>query len=240
MDRLEKSAAAGRWQTENTQSTVTAIFRRSRTRIRYTLYNKIHSLRRVQVADDISKRREPDHAETCGFARNNSLSRPSYKEVASETKSAMERNRWEIAIRCLEIALHPNTSDEEVIAAVNGFRRTAEGTPLRELCRTLAAPASTPRLKIAVPPARTARGKPSWNVSTAKISNFGASSRSRKATRSPLGGKSASSARNSGPRNAAPRKPNGPRPPAHNRFRRCWRPRGAAIQPGRPPRTLPA
>jgi hypothetical protein len=46
----------------------------------------------------------------------------------------MERNRWETAIRCLEVALHPNTSDNEVIAAVNGFRRTADRSPLREIC----------------------------------------------------------------------------------------------------------
>jgi hypothetical protein len=48
------------------------------------------------------------------------------------------RNKWETAIRCLEIALHPNTSDDEVIAAVNGYRRTANGTPLREVCIDLA------------------------------------------------------------------------------------------------------
>jgi hypothetical protein len=47
----------------------------------------------------------------------------------------MERNRWETAIRCLEIAVHPNTSDEEIIAAVNGFRRTADATPLSQLWR---------------------------------------------------------------------------------------------------------
>jgi hypothetical protein len=47
----------------------------------------------------------------------------------------MERNRWDRAIRCLEIALHPNTEDDEVIAGVNGFRRTADGTPLSEICR---------------------------------------------------------------------------------------------------------
>jgi hypothetical protein len=46
----------------------------------------------------------------------------------------MERNRWETAIRCLEIAVHPGTSDDEAIAAVNGFRRTAEGTPLTRIC----------------------------------------------------------------------------------------------------------
>ena len=46
----------------------------------------------------------------------------------------MERNKWETAIRCLEIALHPNTGDDEIIAAVNGFRRTAEGTPLSQVC----------------------------------------------------------------------------------------------------------
>jgi hypothetical protein len=51
----------------------------------------------------------------------------------------MERNRWATAIRCLEIALHPNTSDDEVLAAVNGFRRTAGSTPLSEVCAEFAA-----------------------------------------------------------------------------------------------------
>lgn len=51
----------------------------------------------------------------------------------------MERNRWDIAIRCLEVALHPNTDDDEVIAAVNGFRRTADGLPLRQVCAAFAA-----------------------------------------------------------------------------------------------------
>ncbi|HTQ33884.1 MAG TPA: hypothetical protein VMI30_06910 [Stellaceae bacterium] len=46
----------------------------------------------------------------------------------------MERNRWETAIRCLEIAVHPTTRDDEVIAAVNGFRRTADGVPLSQVC----------------------------------------------------------------------------------------------------------
>jgi hypothetical protein len=50
----------------------------------------------------------------------------------------MERNRWETAIRCLEVALHPNTADDEVIAGVNGFRRTADGTRLRDICAELA------------------------------------------------------------------------------------------------------
>src|SRR5580704_6075898 len=50
----------------------------------------------------------------------------------------MDRNKWETAIRCLEIALHPNTSDDEVIAGVNGFRRTADGTPLSAVCREFA------------------------------------------------------------------------------------------------------
>jgi hypothetical protein len=54
-------------------------------------------------------------------------------------RQAMERNRWETAIRCLEIALHPGTSDDELIAAVNGFRRTADGTPLGEICIAFAA-----------------------------------------------------------------------------------------------------
>lgn len=52
----------------------------------------------------------------------------------------MERNRRETALRCLEIAVHPNTSDEEVIAAINGFRRTAGKAPLAQLCREFAAP----------------------------------------------------------------------------------------------------
>jgi hypothetical protein len=51
----------------------------------------------------------------------------------------MDRNRWETAIRCLEVALHPGTGDDEVIAGVNGFRRTAAGTPLGEICAELAA-----------------------------------------------------------------------------------------------------
>ena len=51
---------------------------------------------------------------------------------------AMERNRWESAIRCLELALHPHTADAEVIAGVNGFRRAAAGTPLVEVCRDYA------------------------------------------------------------------------------------------------------
>jgi len=50
----------------------------------------------------------------------------------------MERNKWEIAIRCLEVALHPNTSDDEVVAAVNGFRRTARGRPLSQICSEFA------------------------------------------------------------------------------------------------------
>jgi len=46
----------------------------------------------------------------------------------------MERNRWETALRCLEIAVHPATDDREVLAAINGFRRTAQNTSLRQLC----------------------------------------------------------------------------------------------------------
>ncbi|HXC29739.1 MAG TPA: hypothetical protein VNV38_17410 [Stellaceae bacterium] len=45
----------------------------------------------------------------------------------------MERNRRETALRCLEIAVHPNTSDEEVLAAIRGFRRTAGRTPVAEI-----------------------------------------------------------------------------------------------------------
>lgn len=62
----------------------------------------------------------------------------------------MERNRWETAIRCLEIALHPNTSDDEVIAGVNGFRRTAAGKPLGEICAAFAgADPMAPRDRVA-------------------------------------------------------------------------------------------
>jgi hypothetical protein len=50
----------------------------------------------------------------------------------------MERHRWETAIRCLEIAVHPNTGDDEVIAAVNGFRRTTDGLPLSQVCTEFA------------------------------------------------------------------------------------------------------
>jgi hypothetical protein len=50
----------------------------------------------------------------------------------------MERKKWATAIRCLEIALHPNTSDDEAIASVNGFRRIAGGTPLAQICAELA------------------------------------------------------------------------------------------------------
>jgi septal ring factor EnvC (AmiA/AmiB activator) len=49
----------------------------------------------------------------------------------------MERNRWETAIRCLEVALHPNTGDDEVVAAVHGFRRIVAGWTLREVCADL-------------------------------------------------------------------------------------------------------
>jgi hypothetical protein len=50
----------------------------------------------------------------------------------------VERNKWETAIRCLEVALHPATGEDEVIAGVNGFRRTAEGRPLSEVCAEFA------------------------------------------------------------------------------------------------------
>jgi hypothetical protein len=50
----------------------------------------------------------------------------------------MERNRLETAIRCLEVALHPNTSDDEVIAGVNGYRRTTGGASLAEVVKALA------------------------------------------------------------------------------------------------------
>jgi septal ring factor EnvC (AmiA/AmiB activator) len=41
-------------------------------------------------------------------------------------------------MRCLAVAVHPNTADEEVIAAVNGFRRTAAGVSLGQICREFA------------------------------------------------------------------------------------------------------
>lgn len=66
----------------------------------------------------------------------------------------MERNKWETAIRCLEIALHPNTGDDEVIAAVNGFRRTADGRRLRDICAAVADAPSA----LAPPPANDPNG----------------------------------------------------------------------------------
>ena len=52
----------------------------------------------------------------------------------------MERNRWETALRCLEVALHPNTRDDEIVAAVHGFRRTTDGARLRDIVQALATP----------------------------------------------------------------------------------------------------
>ncbi|MGH6990306.1 MAG: hypothetical protein ACREFD_15290 [Stellaceae bacterium] len=56
-----------------------------------------------------------------------------------------DSNKWETAIRCLEVALHPHTSDDEIIAGVNGFRRTAGGTSLHEILFALAATPGNPR-----------------------------------------------------------------------------------------------
>ena len=53
----------------------------------------------------------------------------------------MVRNKSETAIRCLEIALHPGTGDEETLAAVKGYRRTAGDVPLSEMLRDFSAPA---------------------------------------------------------------------------------------------------
>lgn len=46
----------------------------------------------------------------------------------------MDGNRWEPAIRCLGIAVHPATRDDQMVAAVNAFRRAAEGLPLSQIC----------------------------------------------------------------------------------------------------------
>jgi septal ring factor EnvC (AmiA/AmiB activator) len=62
------------------------------------------------------------------------------RSLAMSKSGTMERNKWETALRCLEVALHPNTGDDEVIAAVNGFRRTADGRGLRDICAMLAGP----------------------------------------------------------------------------------------------------
>jgi hypothetical protein len=59
---------------------------------------------------------------------------------------ASERHRWETAIRCLEVALHPRTGDDEVLAAVNGFRRTANGVPLSDVCLAFATPGALPAI----------------------------------------------------------------------------------------------
>jgi hypothetical protein len=56
----------------------------------------------------------------------------------------MERNRWETAIRCLEVAVHPNTREDEIIAAVNGFRRTVDGLPVSRVCIEFACGGATP------------------------------------------------------------------------------------------------
>jgi hypothetical protein len=70
----------------------------------------------------------------------------------------MDRKKWETAIRCLEVALHPKTSDDEVIAGVNGFRRTADGTPLSQVCRELAGQEGRdPAAALAEPVASAAR-----------------------------------------------------------------------------------
>lgn len=46
----------------------------------------------------------------------------------------MERNSCETAFRCLEVAVHPNTGDREALAAIAGYRRTAGGASLADLC----------------------------------------------------------------------------------------------------------
>jgi len=69
----------------------------------------------------------------------------------------MERNKWETAIRCLEVALHPNTADDEVIAGVNGFRRTAQGTPLSDIAREYGAGAEAEPAPAATDVQRLAR-----------------------------------------------------------------------------------
>jgi hypothetical protein len=66
-----------------------------------------------------------------------SLQRVAKKSVSREVTKArqpLERNRSDTAIRCLEVALHLNTSDDEVIAGVNGYRRIVAGKPLSEVC----------------------------------------------------------------------------------------------------------
>ena len=46
----------------------------------------------------------------------------------------MEHNRWETAIRRLEVAVRPGARDDEILAAIDGFRHTADGTPLSQVC----------------------------------------------------------------------------------------------------------
>jgi hypothetical protein len=46
----------------------------------------------------------------------------------------MERNKWETAVRCLEAGVQPDAGDAAVLAAVDGFRRIAKGTPLSQIC----------------------------------------------------------------------------------------------------------
>src|SRR5262245_29991794 len=49
----------------------------------------------------------------------------------------MDRNRSDTALRCLEVALHPNTDDNEVVAAIRGFRRTTAGASLQQIFASL-------------------------------------------------------------------------------------------------------
>lgn len=49
----------------------------------------------------------------------------------------MDRKKSETALRCLNLALHSNTADEEVLAAIAGFRRTAGNASLLEMAAAL-------------------------------------------------------------------------------------------------------
>jgi hypothetical protein len=85
--------------------------------------------------------------------------RVSEASTPREQSGTMERNRWETAIRCLEVALHPNTADEEVVAAVCAFRRVVNGRSLYDICAAVigVADAAANPVATAVPRERLSR-----------------------------------------------------------------------------------
>jgi hypothetical protein len=50
----------------------------------------------------------------------------------------MDKDRSDAALRCLEMALHPNTGDDEAVAGIYAFRRLAAGRSVGDLLRQFA------------------------------------------------------------------------------------------------------